>query len=139
MRGTLSTFLRRHQKMHVVRHQDVAVNGAAIFGRRRRKPFAITFIIFVSEKDGFAIVAALDEVEWLISKKISSQPWHYSPPSQKVAEAQPADLQNSTLTLFFPDPIFFPPWSAGLVRAATPTAAHQELGSPPLRVPKELP
>ena len=64
--------LRRHQQVHVVRHQHVAVNGAAVLGRRG-KPIAVARIISLIEEDCRAIIPALDDVQGLIRKKSSAR------------------------------------------------------------------
>jgi hypothetical protein len=67
---------QRHQKMYVVGHQHVAVNGAAVLDRGRRQPIAIAPAIVLAEEDRPSIVAALDHVQRLIGQEIASDPRH---------------------------------------------------------------
>src|SRR6266567_4483109 len=64
--------------MHVVGHQDIAVNGAAIISRRLAKPIAIARIVFIGKEGRRAIVAALDQVQRLIRQEVTAKPRHRS-------------------------------------------------------------
>jgi hypothetical protein len=57
--------------MDVVGHQHIGVNGAVMLVRGESEPFVIKAIILVFEKDGLAIVTALDHVQRLIRHKIA--------------------------------------------------------------------
>jgi hypothetical protein len=68
--------LRRQQQMHMVRHQDMGVDLAAVFSRRSSKPIAIAIIVLLVEEDGLTIVATLDDMQRLIRQEITPEPRH---------------------------------------------------------------
>lgn len=60
--GDLATALRGHQQVHVVGHQYIGVNLAAVAQRDFPEVLQIAMPIGIGEEAGLAIVAALDNV-----------------------------------------------------------------------------
>src|SRR5262249_1058863 len=59
-------------------HQHVAMDGAAVFGRCVHQPIAVARVIGFGKEDGLTIVPALDDMQWLIGKKVARTPRHRS-------------------------------------------------------------
>jgi hypothetical protein len=85
--------------MHVIGHKDIGVDGAAILRRRLRQPAPVAGIVVVAEKDGAAIVAALDDVQRLIGEKIPAKTRHpyLSPQSPRTRSGNSAQRQLNQL------------------------------------------
>jgi hypothetical protein len=71
--------LRRRQQMHVVGHQHIGMDGAAMARRRLGEPRAIELVVLVAKEHGLAVVAALDQMQGLIGQEISAEPSHGAP------------------------------------------------------------
>ena len=67
---------RGDQQMHVIGHQHIGMDSAIVSPGRFGEPVAIEGVIFVRKENGFAVVAALDDVQRLIAQKIASEPRH---------------------------------------------------------------
>lgn len=52
----------RDQQMHMIGHQDIGMDQAAPPVRGLGKPAEIGAIVVVGEKDGLAVIAALDDM-----------------------------------------------------------------------------
>src|SRR5579872_2976369 len=89
--------------MHVVGHQHIGMDQAAILGRGVAKPVAIPCIILLAKENRRAVIAALDHVQRLIAKKIASKPRHRRS-HQLSAELYKGTALKSTLTPIPPDP-----------------------------------
>ncbi len=68
--------LRRHQQVDVIGHQDIGMDATEIASRRLGQPVVVFGIILDGEENGAAIVAALDDVQRLVGKKIAAEPGH---------------------------------------------------------------
>lgn len=60
----------------MVGHEHVGVNRAFVAGRRIAQPIEVGAIVVVFEKDGFAAMTALDDVDRDVGEKESGFPWH---------------------------------------------------------------
>src|SRR6202008_935901 len=77
----------RDQKVDVVGHQHVGVDGALIVGGGKAEPFAVARVILGGKEDGVTVVAALDHVQRLIGKKVPAQPRHGRTAAVQVSRA----------------------------------------------------
>jgi hypothetical protein len=80
--------------MHMIGHQHIGMDGAAIPGRRLRQPAAIEPIVIGSEEDRLAILAPLDDVQQLIGKEIAGEP---SCSTSSVSSSPPSRRAGSPL------------------------------------------
>jgi hypothetical protein len=69
-----------HQQMHMIRHQDIRVNGAAIATAGIGEALSKDEIILVPREDRTAIVPALNYVQRLFRHEKSWSTWHSNLP-----------------------------------------------------------
>jgi hypothetical protein len=62
--------------VHVVGHEHISMNRAAVTRGCRREPIAVAGVILFAKEDGLAIIAALDHVQRLIRQEVTSEPRH---------------------------------------------------------------
>jgi len=113
--------LRRHQKMHVIGHQHIGVNGATMLGGDRDEPVAIADVVLLAIEDRFAVVAPLDDVQGLIGKKIAAESGHGRAPPAGIDRTLPLCLEK-----IHSDPIFY----AGRLFLLRASRQDRVLGAP---------
>ena len=86
----------------MVRHQYIRVNTAAGFPGIFGKPIQIAAIVFIGEKTGLAIIAALNEMDRDIGQCDAGATWHGGLPLQKGGVQFSKDQETVVCPLLFP-------------------------------------
>jgi hypothetical protein len=111
-RETRSGCTRACKQMHVVRHEHLRVNRAAILFRGSLQAIQIKAVILIREKSGLPVIPPLDDVLWDACDLQSRSAWHTALPSRSLVCPYNAPPRES-----YSDPICLP--SRNTVRQTT--------------------